>query len=331
MGSIPSRTGPCSLVPAWPSSSPSVAEGCVTAEPLCQNVAGGLELVPDEAQPKEPGAHCVLGVFTLLGLGACGLDLLCHLAQGKAELDVGAKLACVDTTLATIAGVVELEEAKLNGALGKGRVEVEHMVAGRIVMGVTAPVAILIPNVGQTAHGFGLFPVQPLKKCRVNSSAVMIDSASVEVEGVNQQALMACHDVCQVPQGPGRVTVGADVDVYSASVLRVADGSGVAKLSGDREQVLQIVVGEDRGGQLGGMSAVDAGVAHGLPSAALPVFAAPNIVAAAIVAYRVLGAEVSGDHLGGFLSGDVAHLKLDPDGLLFHFLNLPGNLIVHGM
>ena len=159
----------------------------------------------------------------------------------------------------------------------------------------------------------------------------MIDSASVEVEGVNQQALMACHDVCQVPQGPGRVTVGADVDVYSASVLRVADGSGVAKRSGDREQVLQIVVGEDRGGQLGGMSAVDAGVAHGLPSAALPVFAAPNIVAAAIVAYRVLGAEVSGDHLGGFLSGDVAHLKLDPDGLLFHFLNLPGNLIVHGM
>ena len=79
------------------------------------------------------------------------------------------------------------------------------------------------------------------------------------------------------------------------------------------------------------MSAADAGVAHGLPSATLPVFAAPYIVAAAIVAHRVLGAEVFGDYLGSFLSGDVAHLKLDPDGLLFHFLDLSGNLIVHGM
>ena len=228
MGSIPSKTGPCSLVPAFPSSSPTVAEGCVTTEPLGQDVAGGLELVPDEAQPKEPGAHGVLGVFILLRLGACGLDLLGHLAQGKAKLDVGAKLTCVDATLATIAGVVELEEAKFNGALGKGRVEVEHMVAGWIVMGVTAPVAILIPNVGQTAQGLGLFSVQPLEECRVNGPAVLVDSAPVEVESVDQQALMAGHDVCQVSQSPGRVAVGTDVDVDTATVLGVADGSGMA-------------------------------------------------------------------------------------------------------
>lgn len=190
-----------------------------------------------------------------------GLAVLTSFATGPVRGRAGCRCEAGlrEATLAAIARVVELEESKLNRALGKGRVEVEHMVAGRIVMDVAASVAILIPNVGQAAHGLGLFPVQPLEKFRIHSPAVMVDPAAVEVEGVNQQAFMACHDVCQVPQGSCCVAVGADVDVYSAAMLRVADGSCVAKLSCDRQQVLQIVVGEDRGGQLGGMSAADAG------------------------------------------------------------------------
>ena len=42
---------------------------------------------------------------------------------------------------------------------------------------------------------------------------------------------MACHDVCQVTQGPGGVAVGTDVDVNSAASGGVALGSGLPQLA----------------------------------------------------------------------------------------------------
>lgn len=67
-----------------PSSGASVAEGGVPGEAAGQQVAGGGELLADEAQAEEPGAHGVLGVVVLLGLGAGGLDRLRHLAEREA-------------------------------------------------------------------------------------------------------------------------------------------------------------------------------------------------------------------------------------------------------
>ena len=67
-----------------PSSGASVAESGVPGEAAGQQVAGGGELLADEAQAEEPGAHGVLGVVVLLGLGAGGLDRLRHLAEREA-------------------------------------------------------------------------------------------------------------------------------------------------------------------------------------------------------------------------------------------------------
>ena len=71
------------------------SEGCVAAQLLSENLSCGLELVTNESQPKEPGAHRVLGVLVLLGLGAGELDFLRHLAEGQTKLNVTLELACI--------------------------------------------------------------------------------------------------------------------------------------------------------------------------------------------------------------------------------------------
>ena len=80
------------------------SEGCVAAQSLGQNLSCGLELVANESQPKEPGAHRVLGVLVLLGLGACELDFLRHLAESQAKLNVTLELPCMESVLLTVFG-----------------------------------------------------------------------------------------------------------------------------------------------------------------------------------------------------------------------------------
>ena len=60
----------------FPSSSPSVPEGCVPCKPLCEDVPCGLEFVPDEAEPEEPGPHGVFRILILLRLRACRFHFL---------------------------------------------------------------------------------------------------------------------------------------------------------------------------------------------------------------------------------------------------------------
>ena len=71
------------------------SEGCVAAQLLGEHLSCGLELVANESQPKEPGAHRVLGVFVLLGLCAGELDFLRHLAECQAKLNVALELPCI--------------------------------------------------------------------------------------------------------------------------------------------------------------------------------------------------------------------------------------------
>lgn len=66
----------------------AVAEGCVTGKAAGQDVSCGFELLADEAQAKEPGAHGVFGILGLLGFGAGGSHRLGHLAEGEAKLNV---------------------------------------------------------------------------------------------------------------------------------------------------------------------------------------------------------------------------------------------------
>ena len=68
------------------------SEGCIAAQLLGEHLSCGLELVANESQAEEPGAHRVLGVFVLLGFCAGELDFLCHLAKQEAKLDVSFEL-----------------------------------------------------------------------------------------------------------------------------------------------------------------------------------------------------------------------------------------------
>ena len=104
------------------------SEGCVAAQSLGENLSCGLELVANESQPKEPGAHRVLGVLVLLGLGACELDFLRHLAEGQAKLNVALELPCVEAVEFSIGWCIKLEQSELDRPLGKGRVVIQHSV-----------------------------------------------------------------------------------------------------------------------------------------------------------------------------------------------------------
>ena len=104
------------------------SEGCVAAQSLGQNLSCGLELVANESQPKEPGAHRILGVFVLLGLCAGELDFLRHLAKGQAKLNVALELPGMKAVEFSIGWCVELEQSELDGPLGKGCVIIQHAI-----------------------------------------------------------------------------------------------------------------------------------------------------------------------------------------------------------
>ena len=67
---------------------------------------------------------------------------------------------------------------------------------------VPAVVRILsaVPDVCELGHGVGLLLVEDLQELGVHRFAVAVHSAVVQVQGFGNQALVACHDVGQVPK-----------------------------------------------------------------------------------------------------------------------------------
>ena len=145
---------------------------------------------------------------------------------------------------------------------------------------------------------------------------------------------MACHDVGEIAEALWAVFAQSDVDVYSAHMGGVTFCSCVAKVADNLLQILNVAVVEDGRPQFGSFlisCRLDAGVSGDFPFSALVVLASPSVVTSANVANRVLCAKVGCDGSAGFLSGDVVHLHLNTDGLLFHFLNLVSGFFVHNM
>ena len=101
-----------------------MSESGIAVKPLCKEVSCGCELLADKSEAKEPGSHCVLGVFGLLRLGACGADFLRHLGKGEAKLNVALKLSGVKPVLLAVRRCIKLEEPELDRAFGEGGVEV---------------------------------------------------------------------------------------------------------------------------------------------------------------------------------------------------------------
>ena len=104
----------------------TAAEGCVPGEASGEEISCGLEFVADETKAEEPGPHGVFGVLVLLGLGACGPDVLGKLAERKAKLNVALQLSGVDAVLPAVRRGVELEKPELDRPFCEGGVVVEE-------------------------------------------------------------------------------------------------------------------------------------------------------------------------------------------------------------
>lgn len=312
-----------------------MTESCVTVQVACQNFSRRGKFLANESQPEKPSPHGVFRILDLRFFRTCTLHCLCHLAQCKAKLDVAFQLSGVKPALALAIRIGELEASEFDGAVGEASVVIQHSVSAVVVMGVSVFVAVVgVPDVRQIFHRLRLAAVQPSKEIRVNRPAVAADAVAVKPEGRNQKALMACHDVCQIPQAVRRVVIQSNVDVDSAHMGWVAFCTLVPELAEDFLQILDVIVAENWRSHLGSLIIVlclDAGIPCDFPCATLVVFAAPSLVSSAKVANRAFGVEVGGDGLARLLSCDVVHLHLNADGLLFHFFNLVSGLFVHNM
>ncbi len=309
-------------------------EGSVSGKVAGQEVSGRCELLADKSHAQEPGAHGVLRIFVLLGLGACRAHILCHLGKRQAKLDIALELPCVDAAPALGGRLIELEEPELDRAFGKGGVEVEHMVAAVIVVVVPAVVCAVavVPDIRKLDHRAGLSAVDLFQEPWVYRAAVASHAALVKFQRLSDQALVACHDVGKVPKALRRVPLRPDVDVDSAPSGGIAFRAGVSELPAKFLQGFDIAVGQDRGDQFTFLvfRSRNGNILLEFPLAPLAVPCAPGAVPVAAGGVLIPAcAKVGGRNLRCLLAGDVIHLYLNPYGLLFHPCDLHCCFLIH--
>ena len=145
---------------------------------------------------------------------------------------------------------------------------------------------------------------------------------------------MARHKVGEVSQGLRCVSVCSNVNVYSGSDACMADCSGFAKLSYQFLQGFNVLVFQNRCNQfaLFGIASCNADVFLEFPFSALCIPSRPSAVAVSAGGVFVSAcAEMVGGKLCSSLSGDVVHLNLHANGLLFQVFNLSFCFSVHNV
>ena len=314
----------------------AVSEGRVACKVPCQDVAGCLEFRSDESHPDQPGAHRKFRVLDLwlFRAGLAGKFRLC--GKREAKLDVTLQFPGMQAAEPSVSFVRELEEAELDRALRKGRVQVKHMVARIVVMVVPTCVGVIavVPDVCELAHALGLFPVQEGEKILIDRPAVMVDPCPVKPQGADQEVLVACHQVCEVTEGLSGMPIRSDVDVDSAHVLRIALGFAMPQLSDQLLQAFDVLVGEDRGDQLAFFIVLgghDAAVSLEFPLPILLIPSAPGLVSVSVgCVFKPSCSEVGGGNLSCIPAADSVHLDLNSDGLIFHGFDLDSGGFFHG-
>lgn len=289
--------------------------------------ASSLELRSLHAQPVDQHTHHQ-GGFLLLGVTGAVLKELAVVvglngpsAHCKTELDVSLDLSGVGGSV---------EQPEFHGALGKESVEIDAVVSGRVVvLVVNGPgVTVICGAVPDTLSGFlallaaGLHGLEQFGGDFVAPSVL----SGTNLEGFVEQILSASGEVQQSGQAFGGVvgTINMDMDAAGS----ICHGSFLDQLPDDVLKILNVFVLKDGGDDLAGVVgtsaldsavaldlAVDAAIAHGLPSAALMVGGTVDFVVGADVPGS--GAEVFGDNLCGILPGDAGQLDFDSEVLIF--------------
>ena len=117
-----------------------------------------------------------------------------------------------------------MEEPEFDRPFCKSRMVVQqHMVAVVVVM-ASAVIGVVasVPDVSKLRHRGGFSPVDLLQKAGIDRPAVASHPAPVKIQSVCDQALVACHDVCQVAERLRCMAFGSDVDVNTAASGSIA-------------------------------------------------------------------------------------------------------------
>ena len=155
-----------------------------------------------------------------------------------------------------------------------------------------------------------------------------------ELEGVGEEAFVACHDVRKVSHSLWGMPVRSDVNVNSAAPCGIAFRSCVAKLSDEFLQGFNVRVVKDWGYQFAffAVAACNADILLELPLSAVCIPSGPSAVAVSSGCVLISScSEVGGCKPCCLIPCDAIHLDLNSDGLLFHFFNLSGNFRIHFM
>ncbi len=111
--------------------------------------------------------------------------------------------------------IIEIEQSKLDCALCEHCVVICHMVSAFVVVLISAVVVAVgfIPDVCKLCHRCGLLFVELFDESGIYCSAVSVDSALVNFQGIGNQLFVACHDVCEVAERLRCMSVRSDVNV----------------------------------------------------------------------------------------------------------------------
>ena len=145
---------------------------------------------------------------------------------------------------------------------------------------------------------------------------------------------MARHKVGEVSQGLRCVSIRSDVDVNACTNSGVGNRSGFSEFAYQFLQGFNVLVFQNRCDQfaLFGIASCNADILLKFPFSVLCIPSRPSAVAVSVC--RVLVASCSekvGCELCSVLSGDVVHLNLHADGLLFQVFDLLCGFFVHGI
>ena len=166
--------------------------------------SSGLELLADEAESEHPAPESVFFVVSLLRNRASVLKVFGKLAHSEAQLNVSLELSAMNTALFAVMRLIELEESELDCAFCECGMEVEHVIAAHVVVGISAEIRVvsLVPDVGELVHSAGFFSVEPSEEDGVNGSA---------------KFLVSGHDVCEVSESFCGMVAESDVNVNPAT------------------------------------------------------------------------------------------------------------------
>ena len=145
---------------------------------------------------------------------------------------------------------------------------------------------------------------------------------------------MARHKVGEVSQGLRCVSIRSDVDVNACTNSGVGNRSGFSEFAYQFLQGFNVLVFQNRCDQfaLFGIASCNADVFLEFPFSALCIPCRPSAVAVSAGGVFVSArAEMVGGKSGSPFSGDVVHLNLHANGLLFQVFNLSFCFSVHNV